>query len=157
MHRVGILALAAVLVLVAGPSFAQVISAPGTYPASVAIDTSLLPFPVPGLPSLGPNVYDGEVTITAKGFGSAVHFEGVTSDGLRLRIQARFGRGWFGLTLAPVMVDGQLVPDAVVRLDGASLLGMRINGVGTVDGQTAKAMANLGRGGELKNFKVTPQ
>jgi hypothetical protein len=157
MTPVRSLAAAALLAVVtAVPSFATVINAPGTYSVSVAVDTSLLPVPVPGLPSLGPDVYSGTVVIAARSFGFSAQFRGTSTSGDRLNIKARLAHRWSGLTVSPVVVDGQVVADAVIGLDSASLISMEIDGAGHVDGVRSDVLAKVGAGGVLKDFIVTP-
>jgi hypothetical protein len=157
MTTVRPLAAAALLVAVAAaPSFATIINTPGTYSVSVAVDTSLLPVPVPGLPALGPNVYSGTVIIASRSFGYSAQFRGTSATGDELIIKSRFAHGWFGLTVSPLVIGGQVVPDAVIGLDGASLISMEILGVGLVDGVRSDVKAKVGAGPVLKNFIVTP-
>lgn len=157
MTTVRPLAAAALLVAVAAvPSFATIINTPGTYPVSVVVDTSLLPVPVPGLPALGPSVYSGTVIIASRSFGLSAQFRGTSATGDGLVIRSRFAHGWFGLTVSPLVIGGQVVPDAVIGVDGASMISMEILGVGLVDGVRSDVKAKVGAGPVLKQFVVTP-
>jgi hypothetical protein len=156
MTSVRPLAAAALLFAAAAPSHATVINTPGTYSVTVAVDTSLLPVPVPGLPSLGPDIYSGTVIITARNFGYSAQFRGTSASGDRLNIKSRFAHGWFGLTVSPLVIQGQVISDAVIGIDGSSLISMEIDGIGHVDGVRSDVKAKVGAGPTLKNFIVTP-
>lgn len=156
MKAVRILSVSALLLAMAVPSFAQtILRAPGTYAVNVAIDTSILPIPVPGTPALGPNVYSGTLTIRETGALVEARFLGnEISTGDPLTIKARFDNFWIGVTTATVVVDGQVVQNAAVGLDGASLLIMKIDGTGLVDGVTGRLQAELGPGPTLIRWRV---
>lgn len=156
MKAIRILASAALIIALAAPAFAQtILRNPGQYSVNVAIDTSIIPIPVPGTPQLGPNLYGGTLTIRDNGSNIEARFQGTeTSTGDPLTIKCRFDPTWLGFTTATVPFQGQLVPDVVIGVDGATMTLMKINGVGLVDGFTGQVLAELGPGPTLVRWTV---
>lgn len=156
MKAVRILAAAVLALALAVPSFAQtIIRNPGQYQVNVAIDTSIIPVPVPGTPQLGPNLYSGTLVIRNNGAALEARFQGTdTSSGDPLTIKCRFDPAWIGFTTATIPFNGRIVPNAVIGVDGANLTLMKINGVGLVDGFTAQVLAELGPGPSLVRWAV---
>jgi hypothetical protein len=156
MKAVRTLGAAALVLVLAAPSFAQtVLRNPGQYPVNVAIDTSIIPIPIPGLPQLGPNLYSGTLTIRDNGSTIDARFQGTdVSTGDPLTIKCRFDSFWNGFTVMTVPFGGQLVQNVVTGVDGANLKHMKINGVGRIDGFTAQGLAELGPGPSLVRWTV---
>lgn len=122
----------------------------GRYPVSVAIDSSILPIPVPGTPRLGPNLYTGVLTVRDNGSNVEARFQGTdVKSGDPLTIRCRFDPTWTGFTIGDVPVDGEVARDVVTDLDPEKLTLMRIDGVGVVDGFTGQVIAELGPGPSL--------
>jgi len=143
------------LALVAPSSAQTTIHDPGQYSVKVAVDTSLLPIPVPGLPALGPNLYAGTLTVREQSAFIEARFQGTEVDtGDPITVKCRFSPTWSGFTVATVSFGGNSVPDVVTGLDGAALILMKINGVGQVDGFTAQVLAELGSGPSLVRWTV---
>jgi hypothetical protein len=156
MKAVRILAAAALTLVLAAPSFAQtILRNPGQYPVNVAIDTSIIPIPVPGTPQLGPNLYGGTLTIRDAGAFLEARFQGTdVNTGDPLNINCRFDHSWIGFTVMTVPFGGQLVQNVVTGVDGANLRRMRINGVGKADGFTSQVKAEIGPGPTLIRWVV---
>ena len=156
MKAVRISAAAALILAFAAPTLAQtIVRNPGRYTVNVAVDTSILPIPVPGTPQLGPNLYHGTLTIRDNGSNIEARFQGAEmNSGDPLTIKCRFDPTWSGFTVSTVPFGGQQVPNVVVGVDGAALTLMKINGVGLVDGFTGQVLAELGPGPTLVRWAV---
>ncbi len=159
MRAARIASLAAVLALVAAaPSFAQRITAPGTYSANAGVAPGLLPAEFdPGVADLGPDVYAGEFTITLNLDGTHfVQFKGERADGAKLLAQATFASDWGGVRLGPLVIGAESVENCITGIHVEKLLSGMINGVGTVNGEQHRYIAQFGPGGELKKELILP-
>jgi hypothetical protein len=110
---------------------------------------------VPGTPQLGPNIYAGKLDIRDNGSDIEARFIGKdVNTGDPLTIKCRFSPFWLGFTTATVVVDGQIVSNTVVGVDGANLQLMKVNGRGLVDGFTSTVLAEIGPGPTLVRWAV---
>jgi len=140
------------LFLMAGVASAQeVIDSPGRYDVTVV---ALPQFTPPGVPPLGPNVYEGELQVVEAGNSWNVTFRGETDSGDLLQVQAKFESDWNGVTLGPIPVNGGVIPNAVISIDVENLESAHVNGVGLVDGQVQRLNARLGPGGSVEDVQI---
>lgn len=152
MQTVRIVALASLaLVALAGPASAGRINTPGDYRVNVYVDPNFVP---PGLPTLGPDVYAGVVKIRNTGPGVRVRFRGKNDAGDKLVINSLFMHGWVGMLLMDMPIGGTMVPNVVVGADISWMMEGRLNGVGTVDGDTKRVLATFGMGGTVEDVKI---
>ena len=103
MRAVRFLSLALLMVVgFAGVASAQYNNTPGIYSVKVGVVPALLPpGSLPGdLPSLGPDLYTGTLTVTAITGGYYAQFKGDRGDGAKLNASATFNRSWAGFKLA---------------------------------------------------------
>ena len=165
MRAVRFLSLALLLVAgFAGTASAQAYSnTPGVYTdvGVGVVPAALPPGSLPaGLPSLGPDLYRGTLTIVRNGDGTySVSYHGDTADRARLNVSATFDSDWAGIKLGTLVVGTSLESNVITGIDGANLLSANVNGVGTVDGQFQRVLAKFTGDGStyppsLSQFKV---
>jgi hypothetical protein len=136
---------------------------PGTYyDVKVGIVPAALPpgsLPA-GLPSLGPDLYVGVLTIDYSGGIYYVQYKGERSDRAKLNVIATFNSDWVGVKLGSLVVGSSLESNVITGIDGMHLISANINGVGTVDGSVQRVIAKFDGTGfyppELRLFKVNP-
>ena len=157
MRAVRFLSLALLMVVgFAGAASAQYNNTPGVYSVKVGVVPALLP---PGslpadLPTLGPDLYVGTLTVTGGGGGFSAQFKGERADGAKLNASANFNGSWAGFKLGSIVVGSSLESDCIIGIDGANLISANINGVGTVDGQIQRVIAKFTAGPTLDKFMV---
>jgi hypothetical protein len=144
-------ALLALFIIAGDASAQQVIDSPGRYDVTVV---AVPEFVWPGVPPLGPNAYSGEVFVTETGNGWNVGFKGETDSGDQLHIQAKFDSDWEGLTIGPFLVDGEMIPNAVIGIDVDNLEGAHVIGVGLVDGVEQRLNGQAGPAGTVENLQI---
>jgi hypothetical protein len=142
----------------AGKSFAQYSNATGTFNVKVGVVPGALPDAGASLPAelqnVGPDLYDGTLSVSKSGSGYSVSFNGTREDGARLIVNATFDNGWAGIKLGSLVVGSSLESNVITGDDIAHLVSANINGVGTVDGSNQRVIAKLGPGGVVDNFKI---
>ena len=144
----------------AGTSMAQAYTnTPGVYnDVKVGIVPALLPpGSIPGGgPSLGPDLYNGTLTISKSGSGYLATYEGVRADrnNAKLSVSATFTSEWIGFKLGAIVVGQSLETGCITGIDGSHLVSASINGVGTVDGENHRVIAKFAAGPTLTMFKV---
>ena len=167
MRAVRFLSLALLLVAgLAGVASAQAYSnTPGVYTnVGVGVVPAALPAgSLPGdLPTLGPNLYRGTLTIIRNIDNTySVSFQGETEDRAKLNVGALFASNWGGVKLGTLVVGTSRESDVITGINGAQLLSANINGVGTVDGAFKRVIAKFTGDGStypptLSQFKVNP-
>ena len=157
MRAVRFLSLALLMVVgFAGVASAQYNNTPGTYNVKVGVVPALLPpGSLPGdLPSLGPDLYTGTLTVSAITGGYYAQFKGDRADGAKLNASATFNSSWAGFKLGSIVVGASLESDCITGIDGANMVSANVNGVGTVDGENHRVIAKFGAGATLTQFKV---
>jgi len=157
MRAVRFLSLALLMVVgFAGVASAQYNNTPGIYSVKVGVVPALLPpGSLPGdLPSLGPDLYTGTLTVTAITGGYYAQFKGDRGDGAKLNASATFNSSWAGFKLGSIVVGSSLESDCITGIDGANMVSANVNGVGTVDGANHRVIAKFGAGALLTLFKV---
>ena len=142
----------------AGKSFAQYSNATGTFNVKIGVVPGALPDGGASLPpelqSVGPDLYDGTLTVSKSSSGYSVSFNGSREDGAKLIVNATFSNDWVGIKLGSLVVGSSLESNVVTGDDIAHLISANINGVGTVDGKNQRVIAKLGAGGTVENFKI---
>jgi len=144
----------------AGTSMAQGYNnTPGVYTdVHVAVFPALLPpGSIPGGgPSLGPDVYDGTLTISKSSSGYSAVYSGVRGDrpNAILSVNATFTSDWIGFKLGTIPVGTSQETNCIVGIDGGHLVSAQINGVGTVDQANHRVIAKFSAGPTLDMFKV---
>jgi len=166
MRAVRFLSFAVLLVVgLAGTAMAQggYFNTPGVYnDVRVGVVPALLPGgPVPGTGSLGPDVYNGTLTITRGAGGFTATYQGeryhglpTDTDGAKLNASATFNGSWRGVLLGTLQVGSSVETNVIIGIDSPNLLSANVNGVGTVDGGNRRIIARFGPGPTLANFKV---
>ncbi len=157
MRAVRFLSFALLMVVgFAGVASAQYNNTPGVYSVKVGVVPALLPpGSLPGdLPLLGPDLYNGTLTVTAIAGGYTADFQGQRADGAKLNASATFNSSWAGFKLGSIVVGSSLESDVITGIDGANLTSAHINGVGTVDGAVHRVLAKFSAGPTLTQFKV---
>ncbi len=165
MRAVRFLSFALLLVAgLAGTASAQTYdNTPGVYTdVKVGIvPAALPPGSLPGdLPSLGPDLYTGTLTIILNSDGTYfAQYKGDRGDGARLNASATFNSSWLGVKMDFLVVGGTR-EFVIFGIDGKDLIQANINGVGTVDGANQRVIAKFRGTGfyppELTQFKVNP-
>jgi len=157
MRAVRFLTLAVLMVVgFAGTAMAQYNNTPGTYnDVRVGVVPALLPGgSLPGVGTLGPDLYEGTLTISLSGGIYTVQYLGERlSDGAKLNATATFNSNWVGFKTG-VIVVGSSGENVITGIDVANLLSAHINGVGTVDGKNQRVIAKIGAGGTVDSFRV---
>lgn len=144
----------------AGTSMAQAYNnTPGVYnDIKVGVVPAMLPpGSLPGdLPSLGPDLYTGTLTISKVSTGFNVSFDGARADhpSAHLAVSAVFTNDWIGFKLGSLVVGSSLESGVITGIDGSHLVSANINGVGTVDGENHRVIAKFAAGPTLGMFKV---
>lgn len=157
MRAVRFLSLALLLVVgFAGVANAQYNNTPGVYNVKVGVVPALLPpSSLPGgLPTLGPDLYVGTLTVSGGSSGYVAQFQGLRADGAKLNVGATFNGSWLGFKLGSIVVGSSFESDCITGIDGANLLTANINGVGTVDRANHRVIAKFTAGPTLAQFKV---
>ncbi|MEP7028518.1 MAG: hypothetical protein ABI960_07975 [Candidatus Eisenbacteria bacterium] len=156
MRAVRLLSLALFLVMgFAGAASAQYNNTPGTYNVKVGVVPALLPAgSLPDVGTLGPDLFEGVLTITGGAGGYSAQFQGQRSDGAKLNVGATFDGSWIGFKLGSIVVGSSLESDCITGIDGSHLISANINGVGTVDGAIHRVIAKFSAGPTLGMFKV---
>jgi hypothetical protein len=129
--------------------------------ASLPLARLLVPAELPpgSLPpeasNVGPDLYNGTLTISKSGSGYSVSYKGErNTDGAKLNVSATFDSDWAGIKIGSLVVGSSLENNVIIGIDGANLLSANINGVGTVEGTIQRVIAKFGAGGVLTQFKV---
>jgi hypothetical protein len=142
----------------AGKSFAQYSNATGSFSAKVGVVPGALPDAGASLPpelqNVGPDLYDGTITITKGGGGYTVQYKGQRADGAKLVINATFDNNWVGIKLGSLVVGSSLESGVITGDDIAHLISANINGVGTVNGSNQRVIAKIGPGGVVDQFNI---
>lgn len=156
MRAVRFLSFALLMVVgFAGVASAQYNNTPGVYSVKVGVVPALLPpGSLTGVGTLGPDLYDGTLTVTAIVGGYSAQFQGSRADGAKLNVGATFNSSWAGFKLGSIVVGSSLESDVITGIDGANLVSANINGVGTVDGAVHRVIAKFSAGPTLVQFKV---
>lgn len=120
---------------------------PGTYP--------------PGTPPvLGPDLYEGTVTITRNLDQTYfVQFQGGrlvggVPDKAKLNVTATFSSSWQGYLLGTLTVGSSVESGVVISIDSPDLISANINGVGTVDHVNQRVIAKVAAGPSLTKFML---
>jgi len=142
----------------AGKSFAQYSNATGTFSVKIGVVPGALPDAGASLPpelqNVGPDLYDGTLTVSKSGSGFQVSFNGRREDGALLVVNANFSAGWAGIKLGSLVVGSSLESNVITGDDIAHLVSANINGVGLVNGQNQRVIAKIGPGGVVNSFKI---
>ena len=159
MRAARVLALMLLMVgCLAGKSFAQYSNATGTFNVKIGVVPGALPDAGASLPAelqnVGPDLYDGTLTVSKSGNGYTVSFNGSREDGAKLIVNATFDAGWAGIKLGSLIVGSSLESNVITGDDIAHLVSANINGVGTVNGSNQRVIAKVGAGGVVGNFKI---
>src|SRR5215831_5355447 len=92
----------------AGKSFAQYSNATGTFNVKIGVVPGALPDAGASLPpelqNVGPDLYDGTLTVSKSGSGYSVSFNGRREDGALLVVNAQFDASWVGIKLGSLVV-----------------------------------------------------
>ena len=128
------------------------ITAPGVYAASVVYIPGIS---IPGgLPEcaneFAQQIYVGEITVSRRGSGYSVVFQGANADDSRRRVRAsgEFNENWGGFLLGPL--GGR--EDAILGIDYANLVSGRVNGIILgQNGGLGALVARLGAGGVFES------
>jgi hypothetical protein len=142
----------------AGKSFAQYSNATGTFNVKIGVVPGALPGGGAGLPpelrNVGPDLYDGQITISKSGGVYNVSFHGQRADGAKLNITAVFDNNWAGIKLGSLVVGSSLESGVITGDDIAHLVSANINGVGLVDGVNQRVIAKAGPGATIDKFNI---
>jgi hypothetical protein len=144
----------------AGKSFAQYSNAPGSISAKIGVVPGALPDAGASLPpelqNVGPDLYDGTLTISLSGGGYSVSYKGQRADGAKLNITAQFNSKWAGVKLGSLVVGTSLESNVITGDDIANLVSANINGVGLVNGSNQRVIVKVGAGGHIDRFNINP-
>jgi len=141
----------------AGKSFAQYSIPLGTSSLKIGVVPGMLPDKGASLPpelqNVGPDLYDGTLTVSKGSGGYTVSYNGRRADGALLVINATFDNGWAGIKQGSLFV-GTSFETVIMGDDIAHLISANINGVGLVDGSNQRVIAKIGPGGVVERFKI---
>jgi len=144
----------------AGKSFAQYNNTPGSYSVKVGVVPGALPDAGASLPpelqNVGPDLYDGTLTVALGSGGYSVSFKGQRADGAKLIINATFSSAWVGFKLGSLAVGSSFESNVVTGDDIAHIISANINGVGLVNGSNQRVIAKIGPGGTVERFNINP-
>jgi len=137
---------------------AQYSNATGTFDAKIGVVPGALPDAGLSLPAelqnVGPDLYEGQVTVAGGAGGFLVNFRGKRADGARLTITAKFSPDWAGLKFGSLVVGSENVPGVITGDDIAHLVRAHVVGCGTVGGETQRVIAWIGEGGVVERFLI---
>ena len=144
----------------AGKSFAQYSNATGTFNVKVGVVPGALPDGGASLPpelkNVGPDLYDGQITISFSSGVYTAQFKGRRADGAMLLVNATFSSAWAGIKLGSLVVGTSLESNVITGDDIAHLISANINGVGLVNGMNQRVIAKVGAGGTIDHFNINP-